>query len=87
MRDDDELARIRQHIAIAVAATQAGMKISLEEGLTLEAQLLLLDEVLRLRARERPLLVLLRAVATGEPLPPNFVHQARVWLQAEEATR
>ena len=44
----------------------------------------LLAELALLRARERPLLALVRAVASGEPLHPNFVEQARGWLQAEE---
>ena len=44
-----------------------------------------LAEVERLQARERPLLVLLRAVAKGEPLPASFMWQARGWLEAEEA--
>jgi hypothetical protein len=68
---DKRLAEIQREVFSATAY----------DGRLLE----LLDEVLRLRARERPLLVLLRAVAAGEPLHENFMWQARGWLEAERS--
>ena len=55
------------------------------DGPAIDAVGELLAEVERLRARERPLLVLLRAVAAGEPLHENFMWQARGWLEAERS--